>query len=208
VCMAAPVNTDDSVFNACGAFFTGLSPQTTLNLTVHYYVERFPDVAQTDLVLLATPSPRYDSQALTFYSNAVRDMPVGVMQRENSLGSWFRGAIQTVRNWFAPLASLIPHPLAQMASKVSYVAGAVADESERQGGGGPSMYAAHGRNVLGSQMNHALKASLPKSVKKEVKKEIKKEASGVVVKTLKKDWKQYPALPKHKGSRIPVYHKK
>jgi len=202
--VATPQNIDDSVFNACGAIFTGLSPQTSLNLNVHYYIERFPDVAQTDLVLLATPSPRWDDVALKFYSNAIRDMPVGVKQRDNSLGSWFRGAVQTVRDWFAPLISLIPHPMAQIASRVAYTAGAVADNAGRQGGGGVNMHSQHSNRILDAQMQHALKAPIPKSVKQEVKKEVKREASGAVAKTLKRDWKQYPALPKHKGSKIPM----
>jgi hypothetical protein len=106
-----PLNIDASPFNACGAIFSGLTLQSTLTVNVRYYVERFPDLSQIDLVLLATPSPKYDPSALEFYSHATREMPVGCPQGMNSLGSWFRGAIQTARDYVAPVLSFSEVPL-------------------------------------------------------------------------------------------------
>jgi hypothetical protein len=86
-------------YDTSGAYFTGLSPQTTLQVNVRWLIERMPAQAETDLVVLATPSAPYDPLALELYSQCMRDMPPGVMLSENPLGEWFANALGKVAEW-------------------------------------------------------------------------------------------------------------
>lgn len=103
------------VFNAdqTGVFLTGLSYQTSLVINYNIIIERFPTQLQTDLVVLADPSPRYDPIAIEMYSHIVRQLPVGVPVKMNGLGDWFSSAISKVADFVAPVLSAIPHPIAQ-----------------------------------------------------------------------------------------------
>lgn len=95
-------------FHMNGAYFTGLSLQTTLNVTVNWYIERFPDPYETDLVVLAKPSPPYDPRAMELYTNCLMDMPPGVPVAENGLGDWIASAFSGVTKFAAPLLNFIP----------------------------------------------------------------------------------------------------
>lgn len=95
--------------NQAGAYFTGLSLTSTLAISLNVWVETFPDVSETDLMPLASPSPCYDVLALELYSAAMRDMPTGVPVGQNGLGDWFAGIVKKVTS----VAKLIPHPVAQ-----------------------------------------------------------------------------------------------
>jgi hypothetical protein len=110
-------------FDVSGAYFTGLTPQTTFTVTWNLYVERFPSVNDSDLVVIANPSPAYDPVALEIYARAIRDLPVGVPVAENGLGDWFNSAIGEISKFVAPVVqpamkimSMVPHPAAQAAS--------------------------------------------------------------------------------------------
>jgi hypothetical protein len=105
-----------STFNMAGAYFTGLSLQTTLTLTWNVYIERFPSFDDGNLVVLATPSPPYDVKALEIYSSVAYHMPPGVMAKENGLGEWFAEAVNFAKDVVAPVLSCIPHPIAMAAS--------------------------------------------------------------------------------------------
>lgn len=101
-----------SPFDLSGAFFTGLSASTTLTVTVRWILERVPGPAEFDLVVLASPSSRYDPVAMECYSHAVGQMPPGVMLKENPLGEWFKKALTGISAW-APkigtaLGTIIP----------------------------------------------------------------------------------------------------
>jgi hypothetical protein len=109
-----------------GSFFTGLSNQTSMTVTLNCWVEFFPSPYDQSLVVLATPSPRYDLIAQEIYSEALADMPVGVMVKENGLGDWFKDAVTKVSSWAGPALAAIPHPLAQAASGVAKIAGNLA----------------------------------------------------------------------------------
>jgi len=107
-------------FDISGAYFTGLSNSTTLTVTWNVFVERFPSVNDTDLVVLANPSPQYCPAALEAYAHCIRDMPVGVPVAENGLGDWFNSAIGEISKVMAPViqpalkvAKLIPTPMSQ-----------------------------------------------------------------------------------------------
>lgn len=102
-CYMAPLN-------QAGIYFTGLSYQSTVTLTLNVWIERFPDVEETDLIPLAKPSPVYDAKALELYSRLVADMPPGVPAKENGLGDWFSGIVKGLTS----AATMIPHPIAQV----------------------------------------------------------------------------------------------
>lgn len=99
--------------NTAGLFLTGLSGTSTVTLTLNVFIETFPSFEDTQLVVLAKPSPRYDLVAQEMYAECLADMPSGVMVKENGLGDWFKNAISTVSRWAAPALSAIPHPAAQ-----------------------------------------------------------------------------------------------
>jgi hypothetical protein len=86
-------------YDISGAYFTGLSFATSLTVNVRWLIERMPGPSETDLVVLATPSAPYDGLALELYTKALRDMPPGVMLKENPLGEWFRSALSAVADW-------------------------------------------------------------------------------------------------------------
>lgn len=114
-------------FSMCGAYFTGLSPQTTLTLVVNYYLERYPTQATADLIPLARPRPRYDPLALEIYSQIIGDMPPGVPVKDNGLGTWFAEAVSNIAPYVSGALSAIPHPIAQGAALAAKTAGKVAD---------------------------------------------------------------------------------
>jgi hypothetical protein len=86
-------------FDISGVHFTGLSFSTTLTVNVRWIFERLPGPLELDLVVLATPSACYDPIALELYCQCMRDMPPGVMLKENPLGEWFANALSKVADW-------------------------------------------------------------------------------------------------------------
>lgn len=109
-----------------GAFFTGLSPQTTLTMTVNIYVETFPRPTD-DLAPLATPSAEFDPEALKIFSHAMGSLPVGVPADMNGFGDWFAGIVSKIGEWVAPPLAMIPHPLAKGMAAAATGAKALAD---------------------------------------------------------------------------------
>jgi hypothetical protein len=134
VLAATNTNMYTTDFNFGGAYFTGLSNSTTLTVNIIRTFERFPSVqlaSDAQLVVLASPSPKYDPQAMEAYSVASARMPVGVPQRMNGLGDWFREAVQEIRNTVAPALAAIPHPFAQGLAGAMRVGGSIADSMSR-----------------------------------------------------------------------------
>jgi len=116
-----PAGSSMTDFNYGGAYFTGLSNTTTLTVNSIRYFERFPAypiVVDRPLVVLATPSCRNDPQAVELYSAIIRHMPVGVPQRFNGIGDWFREAAETAKDLISPVLSAIPLPMAQMGANI------------------------------------------------------------------------------------------
>lgn len=83
-------------FDVHGAIFTGLSLQTTLQVTTRYFVERIPSAADPDLLVLTrTPTP-YDPVIQEIYSRVLSQLPVGCTVKENPLGEWFNDVLEAV----------------------------------------------------------------------------------------------------------------
>lgn len=89
-------------FNTGGAYFTGLSYSTTLTVNAIYYIERFPVPSDTNLVVLANPSPPYSSAAMDLYPEMLRFLPPGCKVGDNADGDWFFEAIKTVSDFLMP----------------------------------------------------------------------------------------------------------
>jgi hypothetical protein len=134
-------------FNHAGAYFTGLSYETTLQLNVIYYIERFPSQQDSDLVVLARHSCRQDCVALDLYSEIVREMPVGVPQRMNGLGEWFADAVSSAADFISPVLSAIPHPYAQGAAMAVKTGGSIAKSLMAKKEAPGQTYSAQGANV-------------------------------------------------------------
>ncbi len=121
-------------YNLSGAYFTGLSPETTLSVTVVWYIQRFPDPFETDLSVIAYPSPGYDPMALELYARAMKHLPVAVKQGDNPLGEWFKSVASKVAKVAAPVLKTIApaHPaLGMLATGAQF-----ADQVLNTGNGG------------------------------------------------------------------------
>lgn len=82
----------------CGSYFTGLTPETTITLTIRFIVEVAPTPANQTLISIAKPAAEYDPAALVLYTRAVRELPPATMLKNNADGDWWKvisGAIRT-----------------------------------------------------------------------------------------------------------------
>lgn len=114
-----------------GMFFSGLSEQTTIALSINVYLERFPGSSEPDLKTLVNPSPAYDIFAQQLYTYCLLDMPPGVPAYMNGFGDWFASVASKLGGAVSKLTGAIPHPIAQAVSAgagvVSSVGGLFSD---------------------------------------------------------------------------------
>lgn len=82
-------------FGRRGAYFAGLSPETTLKINYKVTIERFPS-STSPVINFGRPTPLRDEVALTAYTEILNRMPVGVPVDENGLGDWFTGAVADI----------------------------------------------------------------------------------------------------------------
>jgi len=162
-------------FDISGAFFEGLSSETTLTINWNVYIERFPSIMEPDLVVLAKPSPDYCPMAFEAYKAIAMELPVSVMQKENGLGDWFRDAVATVADVVTPVLSMVPHPAAQAIAGVGRAFMSKPKQPEpRQESESPYVSESQERAFV-SRPRLARSPVRKKEVKEEIKKEIKKE---------------------------------
>jgi hypothetical protein len=79
-----------SQMNTTGAYFTGLSNQTTLFVTWRVGIERLPAANKPAFLALAQPSATFDPNALVLYNMVANVLPPGCPQGYNDMGKWFR----------------------------------------------------------------------------------------------------------------------
>jgi len=79
-----------SNLNLCGAYFSGLSENTTLQVTWRCVIERLPGPFDLQNLALASPSAPYDPRALELYSHITAKLPPGVPVGYNDAGKYFR----------------------------------------------------------------------------------------------------------------------
>jgi hypothetical protein len=84
-------------FDVSGAYFTGLSAYTSLDLTLRLFIEGFPTpAADQKLISLTRPCPLEDPLACEIYSRVCTQLPPGVPVIENETGDWFKGLMKTI----------------------------------------------------------------------------------------------------------------
>jgi hypothetical protein len=76
--------------NTTGAYFTGLSYDTTLFITWRIGIERLPAANKPTFLALAQPSAAFDPNALVLYNLICAELPPGVPQNYNDFGRWFQ----------------------------------------------------------------------------------------------------------------------
>jgi len=79
-----------SRMNTTGAYYTGLSEQTTLFVTWRVGIERLPSANKPAFLALAQPSAAFDPNALVLYNMVANILPPGCPQGYNDAGEWFR----------------------------------------------------------------------------------------------------------------------
>lgn len=107
-----------SRMNTTGAYFTGLSQQTSLFVTWRVGIERLPSANKPMFLALAQPSAAFDPNALVLYNLVACALPPGCPQGYNDMGKWF--------SWIASKArQAIPtvYPIVRTAAMVAGVAG-------------------------------------------------------------------------------------
>lgn len=78
-----------SMMNTTGAYFTGLSSQTTLFVTWRVGIERLPAANKPAFLALAQPSATFDPNALVLYNMVANVLPPGCPQGYNDMGKWY-----------------------------------------------------------------------------------------------------------------------
>lgn len=73
-----------------GAYFSGLSQETVLTLTIKFVVEIAPSASDAQLMYMMSPTPEYCPKAIEMYHAAVRSLPPGVPVNMNNKGDWYR----------------------------------------------------------------------------------------------------------------------
>jgi len=96
-----------SPFDLVGAYFTGLSQQTTLTVNACWYVEVFPTPWDSILAPLGSKSPGFDPLAIEIYGRALSSMPIGVPQGMNPMGEWFKSVLNAVRDVAVPVGRVV-----------------------------------------------------------------------------------------------------
>jgi hypothetical protein len=109
-----------SRMSTAGAYFTGLSPQSTLFVTWRVGLERLPAANKPTFLALASPSASFDPNALLLYNLIANHLPPGCPQGWNDLGKWFQTIAGIAKN-------VIPgaFPLVSAAQMIMHGLGAV-----------------------------------------------------------------------------------
>lgn len=94
-------------YHISGAIYTGLNPNSTFVVDIVWIVETFPGPAESDKLVLATPSCGFDPTALDIMAHVIADMPVAVKAGENFAGGWFDAIVDKVAEYAGPLGAAI-----------------------------------------------------------------------------------------------------
>lgn len=86
-----------------GCIMSGLNDLATFTVVVKWYYESFPSIEESAILVLATPSAKYDPMALEIYSRAVQIMPCGVPVCENGFGDWFYDVVDEIGKFINPI---------------------------------------------------------------------------------------------------------
>lgn len=89
-----------------GAYFAGLSYQTTLTITARFYVEIAPS-ATSSYVALRHPAPRDDPLARFMYQKIASALPPGVPVAENAEGDWWDTILTVAKSALPVLGGIV-----------------------------------------------------------------------------------------------------
>jgi hypothetical protein len=98
----------------CGAYFTGLSDTTTLQITLYLTIEFFPAYNDITNLAIAKAAPEFDPKALECYSHLMSMVPVAARASENAAGGWLKtvgDAVKMVANTVAKTNANVINPL-------------------------------------------------------------------------------------------------
>jgi len=87
-----------SRMNTTGAYFTGLSAETTLFVTWRVGIERLPAANKPAFLALSQPSATFDPNALILYNMVANVLPPGCPQGYNDAGKWFSWIANAAKN--------------------------------------------------------------------------------------------------------------
>lgn len=125
-----------SGFVPVAAYFTGLSPQTSLQIVMRSIVEYFPPTNANSyplgpsLIPTATPSAVYDPKALVLYSRIAQVAPYAVPVTMNPAGEYFR-LLMKIAASVAPAIAPFLGPFAPVAVGAGALLGTGAEIWER-----------------------------------------------------------------------------
>lgn len=83
-------------YNPKGAVFSGLSHESTFTINYTSIIERIVSSQDPTLAVLATPSPEEDPVAIQLYLQVISKLPIGVVFKDNGLGEWFLGVVDSI----------------------------------------------------------------------------------------------------------------
>jgi len=131
-----------SNLNLAGAYFTGLSASTTLQVTWRIVLERLPGPFDLQNLALASPSAPYDPRALELYSHITAKLPPGVPVGYNDAGKYFKMIATQIKAAAKQTLPLLPaieaalsasgHPVMAAAMEGARVSAQVAKAKEAE----------------------------------------------------------------------------
>lgn len=83
-------------FDQVGAYFTNLSPQSVLKVTVVRYLEITPNATNSNISLCSS-SAAYDEKVLQIYGKMISILPPATFISDNAGGDWFRGIVKLAK---------------------------------------------------------------------------------------------------------------
>lgn len=115
-------------FDVSGAIFTGLNPNSTLQVTVKYVVERIPSTTEPNLLVLTRPPAPYDPMALEIYSRLIAMIAPGVKVSDNPDGEFWASVLDLIGD-VLPVVGAVLTPVLGPAATVIGAAGSAASKS-------------------------------------------------------------------------------
>jgi hypothetical protein len=83
-------------FDISGAVFSGLNPNSTLQVTVKYMIERIPAISEPNLLVLTRPPCPFDPLAIEMYSRITTILPVACKVSDNPDGEFWASILDAL----------------------------------------------------------------------------------------------------------------
>lgn len=115
-------------YDVSGSVFTGLNPNSTLQVTVKYYLERIPAISEPNLLVLTRPPCPYDPVAVELYTRIVTQLPVAVKVSDNPDGEFWASILDALSS-VAPIIGTALSPMLGPAAPAIAAAASVASKA-------------------------------------------------------------------------------